>query len=95
MALAFGTPIDMCSALSCCRYFYTDAIASGVSTTALEHSVIVTLMVIGFLISILLRVFIIAIILIPFFGLMHHARKEDGVIKVMGILVFWVVTAMR
>ena len=66
------------------RYFYIDAIAKIWAITGSERGIIVALVVIGYLISLLLRIFLIAIILIPFFGLMHHARREDGVGDVRG-----------
>ena len=56
----------------------------GWSVNILERAVSIILVAAGFLISMLFRVFMIAILLIPFFGLMQHARREDGVAKVRG-----------
>ena len=46
--------------------------------------------VVAFLVSIMLRVFIIAIILVPFFGLIHHARREGGgVVTDLSAMLKW------
>jgi hypothetical protein len=60
------------------RMFYREAKASGIIVNPVELFVICTSTVIGYLLSLLLRILTIAIILIPFFGLIRHARREGG-----------------
>ena len=60
------------------RMFYRDAKATGIVVNPIESFFVCASTVVGFFVSFLLRTFMIAIILIPFFGLMHHARREGG-----------------
>ena len=70
--------------------FYREAKASGIAVNPVELFVIGSSTVIGYLLSILLRIFTIAIILIPFFGLIRHARREDGsVISDLADMMCW------
>ena len=61
------------------RQFYQDAIRVGVIVNPVEMLVIYVTEALGFLYSLMLRIFMIVVILMPFFGLIRHARREPGV----------------
>ena len=61
------------------RTFYEDAIRSGMIVNPVEMFVICATQLLGYLLAMMLRIFVIAVILMPFFGLIRHARREPGV----------------
>ena len=61
------------------RTFYEDAIRSGVIVSPVEMFVAYATQLLGYLLAMMLRIFVIAVILMPFFGLIRHARREPGV----------------
>ena len=67
--------------------FYDEATRPGVIVNPLENAVIVVSIVLGFFLAMLMRSFVVAIIIRPFFGLIRHARLEDGVGEVSAVLV--------
>ena len=44
-----------------------------------EMFVVYATQLLGYLYSLMLRIFMIVVILMPFFGLIRHARREPGV----------------
>ena len=48
----------------------------------LENAVVIVSVVLGYFFAMLLRSFVVSIITLAFFGLIRHARLEDGVGKV-------------
>ncbi len=62
-----------------CRTFYEDAIRAGTILNPVELLVVYVTQLLGYLFSLLLRIFMIVVILMPFFGLIRHARNEPGV----------------
>ena len=76
-ALAFSlsslpTPLTL-------RTFYEAAIHTGVIVNPVEMFVAYTTQLLGYLCALMLRVLVIAAILMPFFGLIRHARRKPSV----------------
>ena len=61
------------------RAFYEDAISTGVIVNPVEMFTIHASELLGYVFFQLMRTFIAAIIMMPFFSLIRHARREPSV----------------